>query len=115
MLPVPYAQMEGLFRHALPDVLVTGDQSLTDVLGWCHASGKRIWYQRAPWKAALGDALARALRQPALRMSTTSCGHGPAPRPGRYTRLVRQNDFRAKGLPRVDRMVAAAAAHANRA
>ena len=68
--------MEGLFRGALPDVLVT-HQSLTDVLGWCHDEGKRIWYQRAPWKTALGDALAGCGSR--LRGASTSRGTGPCP------------------------------------
>ena len=40
--------MLGLYKFSLNDILVTGDQSITDVLTCCK--DKHIWYQITDWK-----------------------------------------------------------------
>lgn len=71
-LPMTHKQMIKLMRNSLPDILITGDQSLSDVLSCCP--GKNIWYQTAEWKEDFAEDLARNLPQPYLKSPKTSCG-----------------------------------------
>ena len=43
ILPVPYKEMTGLIENSVKDILLTGDQSITDALSCC--SDKNIFYQ----------------------------------------------------------------------
>ena len=46
ILPVPNVKMLGLIKYSVKDVLLTGDQSITDALSCCDR--KNIFYQIAP-------------------------------------------------------------------
>ena len=48
-----------LMKDSIRDILVTGDQSLTDILSCCKK--KRVWYQIAPWKKGLAQNLEKHL------------------------------------------------------
>lgn len=72
ILPVPRPDMLSLMKYSIKDVLVTGDQSVTDVLDCC--SEKNIWYQTVPWKRDFAKALAAEIPQKWLSVSKTSCG-----------------------------------------
>ena len=72
ILPVKYDIMMGLMRYSVKDILVTGDQSITDVLSCCI--DKNIFYQIADWKQNFATALAKALPNKYLKSMDTSCG-----------------------------------------
>ena len=48
-----------LMKNSIKDILVTGDQSLTDIISCCR--GKQVWYQIAPWKHGLARNLEKHL------------------------------------------------------
>ena len=51
IFPVPNKEMLGLMRYSQKDILLSGDQSVTDVLSCCPE--KNIFYQIAPHKESL--------------------------------------------------------------
>lgn len=72
IFPVPREDMLSLIKYSENDILMTGDQSITDAIDCC--SKKTIWYQTVPWKRGFASALAVALPQKYLKKSSTSCG-----------------------------------------
>ena len=72
VLPCSHDKMFTLISKSLPEILITGDQSLTDVLS--SSSNKDIYYQIADWKKALSVELAKVTGSKHLRMKSTSCG-----------------------------------------
>ena len=48
ILPLKYKDMLKLYKNSEEDILLTGDQSITDVLSCCVE--KNIFYQIVPWK-----------------------------------------------------------------
>lgn len=103
-----------LMRHSVSDILVTGDQSLTDVVDCC-AADKRIWYQTAPWKSGFAKALATILKRPALANATTSCGsvklRSIDTSSHSAQKLKRDCDFRSIAKPVIDAIVASVRAY----
>ena len=61
-----------LMKDSIRDILVTGDQSLTDILSCCKK--KRVWYQIAPWKKGLAQNLEKHLPNKYYDSFKTSCG-----------------------------------------
>jgi len=114
ILPVTRPQMLTLMRHSVSDILVTGDQSLTDIVDCC-AADKRIWYQTAPWKSGFAKALATILKRPALANATTSCGSVKLRSidTNRHSaqKLKRDCDFRVLAKPVIDAIVASVCAY----
>lgn len=101
ILPVPNEVMLGLMKNSVRDILLTGDQSITDVLSCC--SQKNIFYQIAPWKKDLANKLARYLPNKYLSTSRSSCGTlGAIGYRGDYRKFVRKWDFRKLGRPLLD-------------
>jgi hypothetical protein len=108
VLPVKHADMQGIIRFSLPDILVTGDQSLTDAVSCCRE--KIIWYQVAPWKESFARELAHELPNRYLLSKRTSCGTLRAMHMNADTRRIARNwDFRRLARPAVDAAVRAAA------
>ena len=60
ILPVPNEEMLSLMKYSVKDILLTGDQSITDALACC-GKNKNIFYQIAPWKKNLANNLAKFL------------------------------------------------------
>jgi hypothetical protein len=60
-----------LMKDSVNDILVTGDQSLTDIISCCK-SNKTVWYQIAPWKKGLADQLSKYFKY--FKTYKTSCG-----------------------------------------
>ena len=90
--PVRHELMMGLIKYSVRDILVTGDQSITDVLACCK--GKNIFYQIAPWKEGFARNLTKALPNPYLKKKSTSCGGLKAIKYNSdYKKFVRDNDF----------------------
>lgn len=73
ILPVKNNTMMGLIRNSVKDILLTGDQSITDALSCCH--NKNIFYQIAPWKTDFGKEMAKAMPNKYLAKASTSCGN----------------------------------------
>ena len=59
-------------KDSIPDILVTGDQSITDVFSCCKR--KKVWYQIAPWKHDFANGLAEKLPNQYYHTFQTSCG-----------------------------------------
>ena len=72
ILPVNHEKMKALFMQSDEDVLITGDQSLTDIISCCN--NKNIQYQTAPWKRNLLIELGKVTRAKWLSSPSTSCG-----------------------------------------
>lgn len=70
--PLPHKQYSELFQHALPDVLITGDQSVTDIISCCKKYN--IFYQIMPWKTNFAKNLSDLLHNPNLAKVSTACG-----------------------------------------
>ena len=51
ILPKPRPDFMSIIKYSVEDVLLTGDQSITDAFSCC--SNKRIWYQIVPGKQIL--------------------------------------------------------------
>lgn len=58
VFPLTPPQFAAVMKHSLPDVLLTGNQSVSDVISCCD-SDKTLWYQGDLWTAAFGHALNR--------------------------------------------------------
>ena len=105
ILPVPNDEMIRLMKGSVADILLTGDQSLTDGLSCC--SRKNIFYQIAPWKESLGRELAKLLPNPWLKKKRTSCGTRQATAyRSSYSKFVKDWDFRKLARPKMDAIVA---------
>jgi hypothetical protein len=108
VLPVNNKVMMGLIRYSVRDILITGDQSLTDVLSCCKT--KNIFYQIAPWKANLGHQLAKLMPQEYYEKKRTSCGTLEAIKySSDYANFVRDNSFMKMAKPKLDGIIRAAA------
>jgi hypothetical protein len=104
MLPVTNTKMLSLMKHSLKDILVTGDQSLSDVLSCC--SSKNIYYQQMSWKKNLANNLARELPNKYLMSTRTSCGTIKALKyNSNYTAFLKKWDFRKLGKPKINAIV----------
>ena len=102
ILPKPRKDFISLIKYSLPDVLLTGDQSLTDGLAYSSLN-KIIWYQICPWKTELADELSKQIPNKYLDNFRTSCGtlKGIHIHPNNKN-LLKHNDFRKKGKLRMD-------------
>ena len=104
VLPVPNYDMLMLLKNSADDMLVTGDQSITDALSCCPK--KNLWYQIAPWKADYANELARLLPNRFYKDKKTSCGtiHGITLRSD-YKEFVKKWDFRRIAKPRLSKIM----------
>jgi hypothetical protein len=102
--PVPNKEMMGLIINSVEDILITGDQSLTDVLSCC--AEKSIWYQICSWKENLSDNLTELLPQKYFSSVKTSCGtiEGITFK-AKFSRFVHTWDFRVLGKKKMDRIM----------
>jgi hypothetical protein len=93
IFPISNKLMLNLMKYSLNDILLTGDQSITDVLSCC--SNKNIFYQIAPWKESFGKQLAKMLPNKYLFSKKTSCGTIQAIRyDSNYQKFIKKYDFR---------------------
>lgn len=104
ILPVKNSEMITLMYNSVTDILVTGDQSITDVLSCCPK--KNIWYQIAPWKESFGRQLALNMPQKYLKRKKTSCGTLQAiGMKSNYKDFVKKYDFRRLAKPKLNRII----------
>ena len=104
IFPVPNKDMLTLMKYSVDDILLTGDQSITDALSCC--SNKNIFYQIAPWKANFAKNLANHLPNPYLSKKSTSCGTVKAVSyKSDYTKFIKTWDFRYRGKAKLDTVI----------
>ena len=102
ILPKPRPVFISLIKGSVEDVLLTGDQSITDGLSCC-SSKKKIWYQIAPWKQDFANELSKAIPDANIDNFRTSCGVLRGLHKERdYSSLVNKYDFRKLGKKRMD-------------
>jgi len=102
ILPKPRPVFISLIKGSVEDVLLTGDQSITDGLSCCSTK-KNIWYQIAPWKQELATELSKAIPDSDIDNFRTSCGTLRGIRKNKdYTDLLKNYDFRNLGRQRMD-------------
>lgn len=100
VFPMPYEKMLNLYKYSIPDILVTGDQSITDVMGLNVR--KEIWYQIAPWK----EEFAKKLPKKKLRSIETSCGTiNNQGKSVDFKKFTKKWDFRKLGRKEINRVV----------
>ena len=104
VLPVPNYDMLMLLKNSADDMLVTGDQSITDALSCCPK--KNLWYQIAPWKADYANELAHLLPNRFYKDKKTSCGtiRGISLKSD-YREFVKKWDFRRIAKPRLSKIM----------
>ena len=96
---------KSLLKDTLEDVLITGDQSLTDVLSYCPPQ-KNIWYQVVTWKENFAYELSRLIPNKFLSNFKTSCGTLRGIRMHKNNKKIIQNwDFRVLGKKRMDAII----------
>ena len=89
-------------KDSVEDILVTGDQSLTDVFSCCRKH-KKVWYQIAPWKKGLAHNLSKHLPNDYYSTFKTSCGTLKSVKGGiDWKSFLSEYDFRIKGKERMD-------------
>jgi hypothetical protein len=104
ILPVPNKLMMQLMSNSIDDILLTGDQSITDALSCC--SKKNIFYQIAPWKSDLAKNLSKYMPNIYLNKVSTSCGTLNAiSYKSNYTKFVKEWDFRHRARGKLDAIV----------
>jgi hypothetical protein len=104
ILPVPNKIMIQLMINSVDDILLTGDQSITDALSCCD--NKNIFYQIAPWKNDLAKNLAKHMPNINLKKISTSCGSLNAIKyKSSYKNFVNTWDFRKRARGKLDAIV----------
>jgi len=90
-----------LMKDSVKDILVTGDQSLTDIISCCKY--KRVWYQIAPWKTGLAENLHKHLPNKYYGTFKTSCGTLRSINTEiDWRTFMKEYDFRIHGEKRMD-------------
>lgn len=102
---LPHGEYMNLYNHCLPEVLVTGDQSVTDIIACRHGKPTVLYYQIMPWKNAFGRQLAKMLEAPHLKDEATSCGLKKVILPMNLSRIMETWDFRKRAQWKMRRIL----------
>jgi hypothetical protein len=107
-LPVlSHEKFTGMFQHCLPDILGTGNQTISDVVSCCKHFN--IFYQQLPWEISFAKNLGRILKKEYLTARRSACGQY-----GNKSMLYMETDlsvikenynFAIKGKPLVDKIM----------
>ena len=101
ILPQPRGIFISLMKNSINDILVTGDQSLTDIISCCRR--KQVWYQIAPWKKGLAWNLYKELPNKYFKSFQTSCGTlKKIDTKIDWKNFMKNYDFRINGKKRFD-------------
>jgi hypothetical protein len=104
ILPLEHKNMLSLIKYSIDDILLTGDQSITDAISCCHK--KNIFYQTADWKVNFAKNIAKYLPNKFLSKKTTSCGSLNAIKlKSDYTNFIKKWDFRVLAKPKLDAII----------
>ena len=106
ILPQKREVFISLMKDSVKDILVTGDQSLTDIISCCKY--KRVWYQIAPWKKGLAENLHKHLPNEYYGTYKTSCGTLKSINTEiDWRNFMKNYDFRIHGKKRMDSILIA--------
>lgn len=95
-----------LMKDSVNDILVTGDQSLTDIISCCKY--KIVWYQIAPWKQGLAKKLSEQLPNKYFSTYKTSCGTIDSISLNiNWKMFMSKYDFRKKGKKKINTIITA--------
>lgn len=103
IFPVSNEKMINYIQHSVDDILITGDQSLTDVLSCCPE--KNIWYQITPWKVNFAKNLSRVTKNEYLNKKTTSCGIVDYEKYPNYSEILTDYSFFKNFRPLMDDLI----------
>jgi hypothetical protein len=105
ILPLKNNVMLKLYKNSEEDILVTGDQSITDVLSCCYT--KNIFYQIVTWKQDFAINLSKLMPNKYIKSVKTSCGSLGAIKYKKrdYKKFISKWDFRILGKKVVDDIV----------
>jgi hypothetical protein len=92
ILPVSIGDFNALIMNALPDFLMTGNQSVTDLLSMRKYFS--LYYQLTPWDRVFARQLNKLSGQDHLSNKKLSCGLGKVSYKPRSWDKVRECDFR---------------------
>ena len=101
ILPKPRHEFISLMKYSVEDILLTGDQSITDCFS--SSTNKHVWYQIAPWKTDFADNLAKCIPDKHIDNFRTTCGtlRGIHQKMN-YKSFLNKYDFRKLGKVRMD-------------
>ena len=109
IFPISNNKMFSLMHYSVKDILLTGDQSITDAFSCC--SKKNIFYQIAPWKESFARELTKELPDKYLKYKKTSCGTLKALKyDSNYRKFIKKWDFRILARPKMDAVILGATA-----
>ena len=101
ILPKPRPEFISLMKYSVEDILLTGDQSITDCFSAC--SNKRVWYQIAPWKTDFADNMSKCIPDKFIDNFRTTCGTLKGIQQKiNYKPFLKEYDFRRLGKIRMD-------------
>ena len=101
ILPKPRPEFISLMKYSVEDILLTGDQSITDCFSVC--SNKHVWYQIAPWKTDFADNMAKCIPDKYIENFRTTCGSLKGIKQKiNYKPFLSEYDFRKLGKVRMD-------------
>lgn len=104
ILPQKRETFISLIKDSVKDVLLTGDQSITDAISCCKR--KTIWYQIAPWKKGFAYYMYKNLPNENFKTFKTSCGSINAFEINiNWTNFQKKYDFRIHGKKRMDQIL----------
>ena len=104
ILPKPTKIFIGLIKGSVDDILLTGDQSITDAISCCK--DKTIWYQIAPWKQEFSYNLYLETGNKNYKTFKTSCGNIKGSNfKNDVNKLIKNNNFSIKGRERFDALL----------
>ena len=107
LTPMPYEKYVSMFNYCLPDVLITGDQSVTDIISCCK--DYNIYYQIMPWKQNFAKNLSKITnaQKDYLRKIRTSCGLQKMSEGKKLAlrRIEEEFDFRKLGKAKLDGII----------
>ena len=96
--------MLDLMSKSINDILLTGDQSISDALSCCNK--KNIFYQIAPWKKDFAKNLAKELPNIYLKSLKTSCGSLKAIKyHSEYENFNKKWDFKTRSKSKMDAII----------
>ncbi len=112
ILPVSNSDMLELMKNSVKDILLTGDQSVSDALSCCPT--KNVFYQVADWKKDFAYKMAKLLPNHYYTSIKTSCGGVKAVRyNSHYDKFVKKWGFKVLGKPKLDAIILGAIAMKN--
>lgn len=103
ILPVPLSQFYTLLKYSLPDILLTGNQSLTDLLS--IRQDTILYYQLMPWEINFSKQLKNLTKLNYISSKKNSCGTLNIPIGKINYKKVLQQDFRELAKPKLDAII----------